>query len=106
MKWTAWVPLAISAGVAVVLIVMVDIMSGQIGSLRQQVNQSSVVQMKRQIAGLQASVNGQHRNLLTCGDLNAALNGKQGPFGEPLNSYLSQMGTGISIVLPPHCLNN
>lgn len=64
------------------------------------------------IATLRASVNGSHRDLITCGDLSALINGESTTIG--LNSLLGDISTaagdsglesGETLPLPAHCIN-
>ena len=56
----------------------------------------------------QAKINGEHRDLITCADLNSLINGyttqNAGNY-IGLNQYLTANGAGYTLPMPPHCYN-
>jgi hypothetical protein len=82
----------------------------QISQLRNQLAQAHTTQGRAEhlISAQQAKLAGEHRDLVTCADINELLNGFTGPNPNGyigLNQYLTANAAGFSMPLPSHCLN-
>jgi hypothetical protein len=113
LKATIAVSIA-AAAVALVLGVYATITATtdhhQISDLRGQLVQAHTVlaRAERVISAQQAKLNGGHRDLITCTDLNELINGYTGPNPNGyigLNQYLTANGGGLTLPLPAHCYN-
>jgi hypothetical protein len=62
-----------------------------------------IAAMRRQLATVTVKAAGQHRDLITCGDLNTILNDL--PSADPNGDEVFYSGPNGGVPLPAHCLN-
>jgi hypothetical protein len=89
-------------------------LSAEVASLRQQVaatqsrDRVAIARAQSLLSAAQARLGGSHRDLITCGDLDALLNGfttaNAGNY-VGLNQFLAGNSPGYTVPLPQHCLN-
>lgn len=110
-----WVTLAVASAALVFGLYATVVSASQrhtISELRAQVGHARAIQARaeRIITAQQAKLAGEHRDLVTCGDLqaqNAMIDGivsPQGDFG-PVEFVTPNGGVVSSLPLPAHCVN-
>jgi hypothetical protein len=80
-------------------------------ALLQQTASRQAAELHQQVGELQGSVNGAHRDLITCGDLQQVeqlIDGLVAPQGDigPVEFASPTGGVVSSLPLPSHCINN